>query len=184
LTHPRVVVAALAAVLTTHAAAAPVASPPLIAAVSSSPRFFNPSLRQQAAVRFMLAAPARVAVAILDRDRFAVRHFAAAPMAAGEAVIRWDGTDDAGATLPNEAYTVRIEAAGAAGDARDARSVVYDPSEHFAPIVEQPAIRSYWRARRVSTCRPARPAAIRAPARSTVPSSRPSSTASRASPAR
>jgi hypothetical protein len=111
----------------------------LIAAVSVSPVFFNPALKQESSLHIELGLPARMAVTILDRDRVAVRHLPPRLMPTGEAVIYWDGRDDGGSSVPNEAYTVRIEAAGRDG------TMVYDPGEHFQPRIERPPIRSYSR---------------------------------------
>lgn len=127
----------------------------LMSAVAVTPTFFNPSLKQQASLQLNLARPASISVTILDRDRIAVRHFAARPMAAGPAVVRWDGRDDAGAVVPNEAYTVRIEAAEAGGT-----STVYDPAEHFTPQSVNPPIRSYSRADGVLSYSLARPSRV------------------------
>jgi FlgD Ig-like domain len=136
--------------------AAPPLTPPTpgIAAVSVTPAFFNPTLRQQAALSFHLGYPARVAVVILDRDREAVRHFPGHLVQPGEETIRWDGTDDSGALVPNEAYTARIEATGTAG------TIVYDPAERFEPLIEQPPIRSYSRAEGVLSYTLARPSRV------------------------
>lgn len=136
LAHRRVLLFALCQVV---AAGWSAADGGLVSSVAVSPAFFNPSLKQQVSVRFALGAPARVGVSVLDRDRVAVRRFPVASMRAGEAVVRWDGRDDAGGVVPNEAYSVRIEATGPGGTS------VYDPSERFVPRIEEPAIRSYSR---------------------------------------
>src|ERR1700680_4638994 len=100
LVHRRVLLFALCQVV---AAGLSAADRGLVSSVAVSPAFFNPTLKQQVSVRFALAAPARVGVSVLDRDRVAVRRFPVEAMRAGEAVVRWDGRDDAGGVVPNEA---------------------------------------------------------------------------------
>jgi hypothetical protein len=69
-------------------------------------------------------------------------------------VVRWDGRDDAGGAVPNEAYSVRIEATGSGGTS------VYDPSEHFVPRIEEPPIRSYSRTEGVLSYKLDRPSRV------------------------
>jgi hypothetical protein len=51
----------------------------------------------------------------------------------GPVTIAWDGRDDHGAIVPDEAWNLRIELAGG----------VYDPSLHFTPVTEDPQPRVY-----------------------------------------
>ena len=63
-----------------------------------------------AAIRYRLAEPAaKVQVSVLD-DRGRVVRSALGGTAAGENLLRWDGTDGAGHRLPAGAYTVRVTA--------------------------------------------------------------------------
>lgn len=59
-----------------------------------------------------------------------------------------------GGLVPNEAYSVRIEATGPGGTS------VYDPSERFVPRIEQPPIRSYSRAEGVLSYKLDRPSRV------------------------
>ena len=112
---------------------------PSITQITTEPAFCNPSLGQKAAIRFTLARVGRVSVSILDRDRFLIRKIEPFEGVAGQNAVSWDGRDDSGTLVPNEAYSVRIEVAGAP-------DAVYDPSESFHPLIEEPPKRMYSRA--------------------------------------
>src|SRR5712691_2688865 len=52
----------------------------------------------------------RVSVAVIDRDGYRVRTLAAdAPVKSGPAAWQWDGRDDGGSPVPDEAYSWRID---------------------------------------------------------------------------
>ncbi|MGH7784729.1 MAG: FlgD immunoglobulin-like domain containing protein, partial [Candidatus Binatia bacterium] len=107
--------------------------------VTVSPRFFNPSLGQTEEIRFQARSTERVTVSILDRDRFVIRTFWAKIVKQGPQAMKWDGKDDRGVVVPDEAYSIKIEFQGGKHPA------VYDPSLKFMPISENPAKRSYSR---------------------------------------
>jgi len=98
-----------------------------ISGVSTSPAFFNPSIGQREEIRFMVARPGTVRVEILDRDRYLIRRLAEQAVQPGPASFLWDGKDDAGLVVPDEAYTLRITLLGES--AEDA----YDPSRQHDP---------------------------------------------------
>ncbi len=129
-------------------------SPQAIRAVAATPGFFNPTAGQQAAVSFELARPGRLLVTLLDRDRVQVRRLAEEDAAAGSQRMTWDGRDDAGVVVPDEAYTVRIELAHADG------TEVYDPAAEFVPVLETPAAAEYSRVRATLSYRLARPSRV------------------------
>ncbi len=76
----------------------------------------------------MVARPGTVRLEILDRDRYLIRRLAEQAVQPGPASFSWDGKDDAGLVVPDEAYTLRITLLGES--AEDA----YDPSRHYDPF--------------------------------------------------
>lgn len=68
-------------------------------------------------ISFLLSADARVSLLIHDPDYTVVRRLLEGERkAAGTVVASWDGKDDAGAAVPDEAYLISIDAEGAAGE--------------------------------------------------------------------
>jgi hypothetical protein len=96
--------------------------PGVISGVQALPPFFNPSIGQRTCLQFTVAAAGSVTAEILDRDRFVVRRLPAVKVAAGSVELTWDGKDDGGTTVPDEAYswTVRFSGTG--------RRELYDPA--------------------------------------------------------
>jgi hypothetical protein len=83
--------------------------------VSVRPGFLNAALKQQATFSFRLGKSGDITVLVLDRDGFPVRRLAENRVKAGQQTLNWDGRDDAGVPVPDEAYTIRIDLkAGAA----------------------------------------------------------------------
>ncbi len=79
--------------------------------VSIDKTVFNPTAGQHLDISFRLDTEASVTALVLDADLFPVATLADARLCRpGVTVLRWNGRDDAGAVVPNEAYTVRIEA--------------------------------------------------------------------------
>jgi flagellar hook capping protein FlgD len=112
------------------------ASPQRIRDVSVDPPSFNASAKQFSTITFYAAAAGTAQVSILDRDRFPVRTLKPREVTPGLASFTWDGRDDSGAIVPDEAWNIRIELAGE----------TYDPSLNFHPVVEDPQPRTYSRA--------------------------------------
>ncbi|MCU1244633.1 MAG: hypothetical protein JWN02_543 [Acidobacteria bacterium] len=125
-----------------------------IGGVAVSPPFFTPSLAQSESIRFRLGAAGVVSVSIVDRDGFVVRKLDSRRRERGEVTLQWDGRDDDGVVVPDEAYTLRIEQV--AGGQRS----VYDPGRDHHPILEDPAQRSYSREDGVLSYRLARPSRV------------------------
>ncbi len=94
--------------------------------VTTTPAFFNPVIGQSAQIRLSASRPGNVTVEILDRDRFVVRTLGAVPIDK-ETVVRWDGKDDGGEAVPDEAYAVRARYVGRGSE------LVYDPGSDFRP---------------------------------------------------
>lgn len=104
----------------------------LISALSVSPPFFNPSIGQKEAIVFKLAEPGGVTVSILDRDLVPVRTLPPLAKVSGETRVEWDGRDDRGRVVPDETYSLRIEAVAGA------RHETYDPARGFVPTLSTP----------------------------------------------
>lgn len=80
---------------------------------SVSAQFFNPAIGQSAALSFELSEVATVTARVLDRDGVAVRTLASSrAFPAGPQRLSWDGRDDAGAVVPNEAWSFRLDVVG------------------------------------------------------------------------
>lgn len=108
-----------------------------ISSVSVSPSFINTALGQKANIAVTVAKAGVVTATVLDRDRFPIRTLPSVTVKAGKHRILWDGKDDAGIALPDEAYSVSVEFKGTD------RVEVSDPSDGFVPIAENPASASY-----------------------------------------
>src|SRR5262245_6191244 len=102
----------------------------VISQVSVSPSFFNPSLGEKQEIHFRVARAGAVTVKILDRDRFPIRTLAPLEVTSGEVTTIWDGKDQSGEVVPDEAYNLRLEFIDGTS------SETYDPSEHFRPLQE------------------------------------------------
>lgn len=126
------------------------APPPRIRSVSIDSPFFNPAARQFATITFHAEAAGTAHVTILDRDRYPVRRLASRLVAPGLASFVWDGRDDAGTVVPDEAWNIRIELAGE----------TYDPSLNFHPIAEDPQPRVYSRVDGILSYKLARPSRV------------------------
>jgi hypothetical protein len=98
--------------------------------VTTSPAFFNPSIGRTAQIRVASPLPGEIGVEILDRDRLPIRTIGPVKL---EAIVdvSWDGKDDSGVVVPNEAYSVRIRFSGPGG-----KQELYDPASDLtgAPV--------------------------------------------------
>lgn len=119
-----VVLGGLAAVLPVQAAA----PARLITGVSVSPPFFNPSIGQQEKITFTSERAGTVQLEIVDRDGFPIRGLEPHAVRPGPVSFSWDGRDNAGLVVPDEAYAIRISFSG--DGARD----LYDPAQHFQSV--------------------------------------------------
>lgn len=126
------------------------ASPPPIRDVSIDPLFFNATAGQFTTITFYAAVAGEAKVSILDRDRYRVRTLPPREVTPGLVSFTWDGRDDSGSVVPDEAWNVRVDLAGA----------TYDPSRDFHPLDEDPQPRSYSRTDGILSYRLARPARV------------------------
>ena len=120
-------------------ATAGLASGGVVSSVAVSPPFFNPTLGQRQAIRFHAARSGTVVVEILDRDRTAVRTLEPLRVASGEVTATWDGKDQGGEVVPDEAYNLRLTFKDGT------RSEIYSPSEDFRPLQQDAKINFYSR---------------------------------------
>lgn len=78
--------------------------------ISVSPSFFNPSLGQKITVATTLARDDEVSISIIDPEGFVVRTLlSSAWTRAGQASWTWDGRDDAGEIVADEAYSLKMD---------------------------------------------------------------------------
>jgi hypothetical protein len=83
---------------------------PQVAGVEASRPFFNPTLGQRIDIGFQVTDEGLVTVGVLDRDGEPVRLLASKRrVSPGRTLLRWDGRDDEGLVVPDEAYSVAIE---------------------------------------------------------------------------
>lgn len=136
----------------------PAAYPKVFSEVLVYPSFFNPSLGQKETIRGRVSWQGTLRATILDRDRFSVRSLEPIQVTPGEFKLQWDGKDQAGEVVPDEAYSLRLEISGP--DAVE----VYDPSEHYQPLPEEPKINFYSRQDGVLSYTLARPSRVHAQA--------------------
>lgn len=83
---------------------------PAIHSVTVSKAFFNPTLRQTVDFSLTVDVEGLLSVSILDRDGFLVRTLVPGrPTTTGSHVFGWDGKDDRGDVVPDEAYSLKID---------------------------------------------------------------------------
>jgi hypothetical protein len=86
------------------------AAPPANVFVSIEKSTMNPSLGESVALSVRLAKPGSLAVRVIDRDGFPVRTLVDDNDASeGLRQISWDGRDGEGRTVPDEAYSFRVD---------------------------------------------------------------------------
>jgi hypothetical protein len=85
------------------------ASPKVIQAVSVDRNTLNVAAHESVVISATLAVPGEVSILILDRDGYPVRTLAKDQPVQRSASFGWDGRDDRGAVVPDEAYSLRID---------------------------------------------------------------------------
>jgi hypothetical protein len=88
----------------------------LLRSIAVSPGSINPSLGEKATLHISLARPARLEVQIIDRDGYSIRTLTASRGVVGDNVATWDGRDDRGEIVPDEAWSFRVIADGGADE--------------------------------------------------------------------
>lgn len=108
-------------------------SRPLLSDVHVSPTTFLPSLGQSVRVTAGVAVSGTLTLEVLDRDGFVIRTLAAKkPIKVGRLSLAWDGKDDAGEVVPDEAYSFRISLSTTKGRA------LYFPANEVPAMYEVP----------------------------------------------
>jgi len=99
--------------------------------VSLSRASMNPSSGETLVLHVSLRSAARCGIQVLDRDGFLIRTFPPIDGIAGDNAVVWDGRDDAGEIVADEAYSFRVVADGGNDEyfpaARNAAMVAVDP---------------------------------------------------------
>ncbi len=104
-------------VLAIFAALAPLISAQASAlGVSLERPFFNPSVGQKESISIRLPEPGRITARVLDRDGFPVALIGRDQLVATPHVsLTWDGRNQNGRVVPDEAYSLEIDFVGAHG---------------------------------------------------------------------
>lgn len=100
---------------------------PVIRQVSVSHTSVNVSSGETATLRVALVRAARLDIQVVDRDGFAVRTFSSPYATTGVNSFLWDGRDERGSAVPDEAYSFRVVADGGAEE--------YFPAAHPVEMV-------------------------------------------------
>lgn len=88
-------------------------------------QFFNPSIGQTIDITIGTGSKGPLVVEVLDRDRVLVRALHTVESKGSPVLARWDGKDQDGRVVPDEAYFVRVRGSRADGP------VLYDLSAGF-----------------------------------------------------
>jgi hypothetical protein len=82
----------------------------LIRSVTASKTFFNPTLGESCQLKIELPSAGELDVVIIDRDGFPVRTLAKRKsIPAGARTLQWNGKNDQGQIVPDEAYSLKID---------------------------------------------------------------------------
>jgi hypothetical protein len=106
------------------AAPAQADEPPAISDINVRPQVFNPTGGQTTSIYYRLLRSADVSVRIFDSDHFLIatlQENRSSP--AGANRVNWNGRDESGVVVPDEAYYFVIEAKD-----EDGRETTYDPT--------------------------------------------------------
>jgi hypothetical protein len=81
-----------------------------IQSVTISKTFFNPTMDESCQLKMEITAPGELNAIIIDRDGFLVKTLAThKSISAGSQVFEWNGRNDAGQIVPDEAYSFKVE---------------------------------------------------------------------------
>lgn len=101
--------AILVALLGADAAGRPIRS------VKVDRQSLNVAARENATVTIDFAQAGRASVVVVDRDGYPVRTLANAQSASGSVTLHWDGRDDSGRLVADEAYSLKVDWRGPKG---------------------------------------------------------------------
>lgn len=112
----------IASQLPAQVASSPSPSPatsPAITNLSISRPFFNPSLGQEIEIDFSLGRSGALTVDVIDPGRSRVRRILSRPKGQpGRLSLTWDGRNELGAVVPDDAYSLAIELKTRGGTSR------------------------------------------------------------------
>lgn len=81
-----------------------------------SRNFFNPSIGEKIEIEFEAATKGSLTIQLLDRDGYVTRQLATSKaIDAGKQKLIWDGRNDKGEIVPDEAYSLKIDFRSADG---------------------------------------------------------------------
>ncbi|MGH9315577.1 MAG: hypothetical protein ACRD1P_00475 [Thermoanaerobaculia bacterium] len=84
--------------------------PSQVSEVALSHPFFSPSLGQKMRISLVVGAPGSLTLLILDRDGFLARRLVSdQAVTKGKVAFDWDGRDDSGQIVPDEAYSLKMD---------------------------------------------------------------------------
>ena len=89
-----------------------------VASMTASPNPFSPSTE----IRFVLAAEEQVSLVLVDAGGRRVRALVDGVLGAGPHHVSWDGTDDAGGSMPAGVYFARMRSESGEGEAKVVRT--------------------------------------------------------------
>jgi flagellar hook assembly protein FlgD len=108
-----------AALVTSFAVgAASAAAAAVIDRVAVDRHTFNPSANDSVVISVHFAAPGRASIDVVDRDGYVVRHLVPETVVESAFSVGWNGRDDQGAIVPDEAYSLYIR--WSSGERREA----------------------------------------------------------------
>ena len=108
-----------------------------IQSVAISKPFFNPSLAENVRVSLSVASGGSLSVLVVDRDGYPVRRLATQQtVQPGRVAYDWDGKDEGGDVVPDEAYSLKIDLES------DGQSSQYFPAN--APGIQLSATTNYY----------------------------------------
>jgi hypothetical protein len=91
----------------------PVANANSLQARSPLKSFFNPSTGEHFGLTLNVPERGKLTVLVLDRDGYSVRVLSAdKTVTQGSTLLTWDGRDDAGVVVPDEAYSFKVDLVG------------------------------------------------------------------------
>jgi len=129
-----------------------------IQSVKVAKPFFNPTVGQTIGIELEVGSPGALSILVLDRDGYPVRRLVSAQaVQTGRVGFDWNGRDDHGEIVPDEAYSLKVDLAG------DGWTSTYFPAA--APSSEvRVEIRGYDRRNGILSYKLAAPARVHAQA--------------------
>lgn len=125
----RVVLLVLAWILNSNPGSSDPLKAAVVAAVSARPDSFNPKLGQKTTLEFVLVHPGLLSVSVLDTFGRTVRILPTVNAAPGRVSFTWDGRNDQGIVVPDDAYSISARLNGV---------VVYEPRKAARRPNEEP----------------------------------------------